>query len=194
MRRLLMAAVLGSTVFAPARGAPQTFEGRAASDDGGVAVTYKVADGYKVSVTVDTRKKKGAYRYTSQSDVTGIEVKFVDLNRDSRVDVVVKHQDESGYSPRVLINRDDLSFVDALDIGKLFYVETEPEITGAGKAIPRGGFELKDVTGGGAPELIFHDVVIGNRRYRDATFRYDRRKTRYALHAKGASLGEVDEP
>jgi hypothetical protein len=188
----MIGVLLGAAMLFPA--SASAFEGRATSPDGDIVVSYSVKHGTEVSVTVDTRKKKGAFHYSARSDVSGIRVEFVDLNADSRLDVIVRHEDESGYAPRVLINRDGDSFVNALNIGKLVYVSTEPEPEAEATGAPKGGYRLKTVEGHAAPDLVFTNVVIGKERYREATFRYDPATATYVLRRTGAKLGPLGEP
>jgi hypothetical protein len=187
----MIAVLLGAAMLSPA--SASAFEGRATSPDGDIVVSYSVKNGYEVSVTVDTRKQKGAFHYSARSDVSGIRVEFLDLNADSRLDVIVRHEDESGYAPRVLINRDG-AFVNALNIGKLVYVSTEPDPEAETTGAPKGGYRLKKVTGQAAPDLVFTNVVIGKDRYRDATFRYDPAAATYVLRKTGAKLGALGGP
>ena len=91
------------------------FEGRATSKDGNLVVTYHVTDGYKISVRIDTKKKQVAYSASIEADVYSIKVDFVDLNIDGFEDVIVKYADETGYSPAILINQKDSSFVNAAE-------------------------------------------------------------------------------
>jgi hypothetical protein len=189
MRSAFVTMVLGAVALVSARAEGQSFEGRETSKDGAVVVSYKVVDGYKITLSIDTPRKKGAYRRSWKGDVVLIRAEFPDLNGDSRPDVILEFADEDGYSPTVLINRDDLSFVDALRLKQPFVVETQPDIVN-GKAIPRGKLELKPTGAGRPPDLVFHDVAIGDERYRSATFRLDPAKLTYRLVAKGKSLGK----
>ncbi len=189
MRNLLPALSLAVAALVPQRGAAQTFRGRATSRDGSVVVSWSVQDGYKIDVAIDTPKKKGAYRVHREGDVSNMHADFLDANGDGRPDVLLKYEDESGYSPDVLINRNDESFVDALQLKEGFLVEEE-QPTSPQKAYPLARWRL--VAGPGRPtELVFDHVVIGDTRYGSATFQLDPRALRYRLVAKGKALGKV---
>lgn len=165
------------------------FEGRVSSKDGNLSVIYKVEEGYKITVRIDTKRKKAAYLKSLQADVSNLKIDFVDVNGDGLQDVIVKYADETGYSPAVLINHDDLSFTDALSgIKEAIYINTELEIEESGRAVRRGGYKVKNRDG--IHELIFYNVFIGNKGYRYAVFRYDKRTTSYALFKKGELFEE----
>ena len=165
------------------------FEGRASSKDGNLVVTYKIEEGYKITIRIDTKRKKAAYLESFQEDVSSIKIDFVDVNDDGLHDVVVKYADETGYSPAVLINHDHFSFTDSLSgIKEPLYINTELEIKEGGRATRRGGYKVKSRDG--IPELIFYNVFIGRKGYRYATFRYDKRTTSYVLYQKGELFEE----
>lgn len=167
------------------------FDGRATSKDGNLVVTYHVADGYKISIRIDTKKRQAAYSASIEADVNSIKVDFVDLNKDRFEDVIIKYADETGYSPTILINQKDSSFVNALqDLGELLYVNTELKVGDDGKAVRGPEYRLKDMTGDRVPELTFYDVFIGKNGYRSASFRFDAKTTRYLLFQKGALFEE----
>ncbi len=189
MRGIIVTAFIGSTFLVPARPVAQTFDGRAASADRSVVVSYSVKDGFKISITIDTPKKKAAFQESTTTDVTGIAVDFVDLNGDSLQDVIIKYKDESSYQPEVLINRDGVSFVRALTTSFVVWTEPEP----GQEDVPKGRYRLKKVKGRAIPDLVFPDVVIGRDRYRDATFRFDPSTSKYALLRTGAKLGRLGE-
>ena len=65
------------------------FEGRASSKDGNLVVTYKIEEGYKITIRIDTKRKKAAYLESFQEDVSSIKIDFVDVNDDGLHDVVV---------------------------------------------------------------------------------------------------------
>lgn len=165
----------------------EAFEGRASSKDGNLVATYKVEEGYKITIRVDTKRKKAAYLKSFQGDVTNIKIDFADVNGDGLQDVIVKYADETGYSPAALINHGDLSFTDALS-GIDLYINTELEIKEGGRATRPGGYKVKNRDG--VPELIFYNVFIGRKGYRYATFRYDKRTTSYVLYQKGELVEE----
>jgi hypothetical protein len=189
MRNLLASLSLAVATLVPARGAAQTFRATTTSKDGSVVVSWSVKDGQGLDVAIDTPKRKGAYRLHRDVGVAKLHVEFLDANGDGRPDVMVRYEDERGYSPDVLINRDDLSFVQALRMKEGFRVEAEPA-TAAGSAYERARWRLV-WTPGRPTELVFYDVVIGKRRYRDATFRLDPRTLSYRLFRKGKPLGPV---
>lgn len=167
------------------------FEGRVSSKDGNLVVIYKVEEGYKISIRIDTKRKKFAYIKSLESDIFSIEVDFVDVNGDGLQDVIVKYSDETGYSPAVLINHDNLSFTDSLrDVKQTnaLYINTELEIKEGGRAVRRGGYKVNNRNG--ILELTFYDVFIGNKGYRYAAFRYDKRTTSYVLYKKGEVFEE----
>ncbi len=187
MRQVLVAAIVGATTLVAARAAAQTFDGRAVSRNGNLVVSYSVKDGYKVSVTVDTRKKKGAFRESTTTDVSGMAVEFADLDGDGLEDVIVKYEDESSYQPMVLIQRAGPSFVKALTTSFVVWTESDP----GEEDVPRPRWRLRKVKGRNVPDLVFPDVVLGRDRYRDATFRFDPATGRYALHRTGEKLGPL---
>ncbi len=161
------------------------------SKDGSVVVTYKVEEGYKISIRIDTTARKAAYSESLQADVTRIGVDFIDVNHDGFQDVLIKYADETGYSPVILINRNNRSFVSALPkTNEARYVNTELEITKAGKAARRKDYELRDVTADGVPELIFYKMFLGKKGYSYVAFRYDSRTVSYLLHKKGEVFAE----
>jgi hypothetical protein len=167
------------------------FEGRTANKDGNLVVTYHVADGYKISIKIDTNKKRAAYSASLEADVYSIKVDFVDLNNDGFEDVIIKYADETGYSPAILINQKNSSFVNALrNLEELLYVNTELKIGEDGKAVRGAEYRLKDMTGDGVPELTFYDVFIGKKSYRSAGFRFDAKTTSYLLYQKGVLFEE----
>jgi hypothetical protein len=169
----------------------QAFEGHAKSTDGKLAVTYRVQEGYKITIRIDTKSKKGAYLENPKGDVSAIKVDFIDVNRDGLQDVIIKFADETGYSPSVLVNHGDLSFTDALtDIKKKepLYINTEPEVILGGGDTPRSGYKVKNR--GDVPELICYNVFIGDKGYRYAAFRYDKQTASYVLYKKGELFEE----
>ncbi len=167
------------------------YAGRSTSKDGNLVVTYTVEEGYKITIRIDTKKKKGAYLRVTEGDVFAIKVDFVDVNGDRLEDVIIKYADESGYSPAVLINHDDLSFTDSLSEVKkanALYISAELEIKEGGRATRRGGYKVKNRDGN--IELIFYDVFIGGKGYRYAAFRYDKPTKRHVLYQKGELFEE----
>ncbi len=186
MRSLLAALSVAVAALVPARGAAETFRASTTSRDGSVVVSWSVKDGHELEVSIDPPKKKGAYRERREVGVGHLHADFLDANGDGRPDVILRYEDQRGYSPDVLVNRDDLSFVHALQVKEGLLVEAEPA------TVPPKAFELgrwRLVSGPGRPtELVFENVVVGKRRYRDATFRLDARTLKYQLVAKGAAL------
>jgi len=156
----------------------EALDGRIVSNDGNLVVTYKVEDGYKITIRIDTKIKKKAYLKSFCSDVLNIKIEFIDVNGDSLNDVIIKYADEMGYTPAVLVNNANLYFIDALSDFDL-YINTEIDIEKNGHAKRRGDYKIK--THNGIPELTFYDVLIGNKGYRYVTFRYD--KTNYEVHS-----------
>jgi len=162
------------------------FDGRVTSKDGNLLVTYHVAEGYKISIRIDTKKRRAAYSESLQADVFSIKIDFFDVNRDGFEDVIIKYADETGYSPAILINQGDLSFVNALRNSKeLLYVNTELNVKEDGKAARGVEYQLKDVTGDGVPELIFYNAFVGKNGYRSVVLRFESKTTSYLLHRKG---------
>lgn len=189
--KMLTRITFGLLVFVLSVVTCDAFEGRASSKDGDLVVTYKVEEGYKITIRIDTKRKKAAYLKSLKGDVSSIKIDFMDVNGDGLQDVIVKYADETGYSPAVLINHDDLSFTDALSgvtKKELLYINTEPDVIQEGGATPRGGYKVKNRDG--IPELIFYNVFIGRKGYRYATFRYDKRTTSYVLYKKGELFEE----
>ncbi len=171
------------------------FEGQETSKDHNLTVIYKVEDGYKVSVTIDTKKKKSVYKSFEKSDVSNIHVVFVDANQDGYLDVIIQHADETGYVPVMLINHGNLSFTDALmDAKKQFstaiYVDTEVELLEESGRRSGGSYELKDMNGDGAPELVFYNTFIDGKGYRYVAFQFDRKTKSYHLFKKGKFFAE----
>ncbi len=182
---------IGLTMLALSAVPAHAFEGRAASKDGTVVVTYKVEEGYKISIRIDTKAKKMAYSESLKADVTSIKVDFLDVNNDGFQDVLIKYADETGYSPAILVNRNDQSFLRALPkTNEALYVNTELEITKEGKATRPKDYELRNVTGDRISELIFYKAFLDKKGYRHVVFRYDRRTASYVLHEKGALFVE----
>lgn len=166
------------------------FEGHATSKDGRVNVTYKVEDGFKVSVRIDTAIKKPAYQSFENSDVSSIGVSFADVNRDGYIDVLIQHADETGYVPVVLVNQSNRSFTDALMDAKkqfrtAFYVNTEVDLIEEGRRPSGMTYELKDLDGDGMPELVFYNAFIDNKGYRYVAFQLDKGATNYHLYKRG---------
>jgi hypothetical protein len=180
----IVAALACSAV--PAAPATPAFEGRAAS--GGVVVSWRVEDGYRIHLVVDTKARKRAYEERSEVDVSVISADFVDVNADGRMDVLVKLADEEGYSPEVLVAREDGSFERALDHPP-FVAENLSSKDGRPEEPPR--YRVRSA--GGTAELVFPNAVFGGERFRDATYRWDRVKRRFVLAGKGPSLGKVIE-
>lgn len=161
-------------------------EQRVVSKDGSISVAYRVSEGYKIAITIDTNKKKRAYFLSEEADVEDIEVIFNDLNMDGAQDLIIKFADETGYSPLILINNNYLSFVDALrDLKELVYVSTELDIDDEGKVAQRHDYELKDINGDGVSELVFYDVFLGKNGYRYVAFRFDAKEAKYLIYKKG---------
>lgn len=162
------------------------FQGRAASRGGGIVVTYDVVDGYKVSLTIDTEKKKKAYVAQDETDVNDIEVDFIDVNGDGLQDVIVKYADETGYSPLILINTENSSFIDALsDLEDSIYVNTELDIRDDGKAVRRRDYLLKDITGDGIQEIVFYKTIIAEKGYLYVRLCLDKKTKKYSICKKG---------
>lgn len=189
--RMLTISIFGLLILVLSVVNCDAFEGHARSKDDNLVVTYKVEEGYKITIRIDTKRKKAAHLKSFQADVFGIEIDFVDVNGDGLQDVIVKYGDETGYSPAVFINHDDLSFKDALsDIKKKgpLYINEEPDVIQEGGATPRGGYKVKNRDG--IPELTFYNVFIGSKGYRYAAFRYDKQTTSYVLYKKGELFEE----
>jgi hypothetical protein len=179
---------LAACLVGPPGGPPPVtppFAGRAVSRDGSVTVSWRVEDGYRISLAVDTKARKGAYHDAFEADVYELSADFADVNRDGRMDVLVKLEDEGGFSPRVLVGRGDGSFETALEAAP--YVMVEFDVTGDSHLARRGGYALKAT--GGVPELVFTNALIDRELFRDATYRWDRAKGRFVLHRRGESLG-----
>lgn len=169
----------------------ESFEGRFVSNDGNMVVSYRVDEGYKITIKVDTRRKKGAYLKEFKGDVFGIDIDFVDVNDDGLQDIIIKYSDETGYSPAVLINNDNLTFTDALsEIKKResVYVSTELEIGEGGHIKRRGGYKVRNQAG--ISELVFYDIFIGRTGYRYAIFRYNTNTKNFLLYKKGEVFEE----
>ena len=190
--KILRTCIFALLIFALSVMTCAAFEGRAASKDGNLVVTYKVEEEYKITVRIDTKRKKGAYLKTSEGDVVKIQPDFVDVNGDGLQDVIIKYADETGYSPVVLINHGDISFKDALrgiKKNEPLYINTELEIKEGGPVKRGRDYELKDLTGD-VPKLIFYRAFMGGKGYRYVAFRYDKRTTSYVLYKKGELFEE----
>ena len=48
--------------------------------DKSIIVYYKIADGYKISIRIDTNKKKNAYSLNVDTDANLIRCDFIDVN------------------------------------------------------------------------------------------------------------------
>ena len=166
------------------------FEGHATSKDGNLKVNYKVVDGYRVTITINTKIKKLAYQKSFKTDVGAIDIFFIDVNKDGYQDVMIQYADETGYTPEVLLNHDNLSFTNALmEVKKKFataiYVNTEVDLIEEGVQPSGVSYQLKDMSGDGVPELIFYNTFIEYKGYRYVAFQLDRKKMNYRLYKKG---------
>lgn len=174
------------------------FEGHSTSKDGSLNVIYKVDDGYKISIRIDTKKKNAAYQSSEKSDVSSIDVFFVDANKDGYLDVLIQHADETGYVPVLLINHDNNFFTNALkEAEKQFktalYVNTEVDLIEDGMQQYPGGYQLKDMGNSGIPELFFYNAFIDGKGYRFVAFRFDKKTMNYHLYKKGQLFLDQNE-
>jgi hypothetical protein len=182
---------LSTTVFLSAPCA--AYEGHAKSKSGNLSVTYKVDDGYKISVRIDTNTKKAAYSASLKTDVLAIKVDFVDVNKDGLEDVIIKYADETGYSPAVLINRDNSSFVNAVrNLKEPLYVNTELDFDDH-RAVRRREYRLRGTPDNNVPELIFYNVYMGSKGYRYVTLRYEQGTASYSVRQKGEVFDDRGE-
>ena len=189
--RILHAVGLGLPLYFLLAAQCGAFEGRAASRNGNIVVTYKVVDGYKISIKIDTKMRKIAYSESLEADVYDIKVDFVDFNNDRYEDVLIKYADETGYSPVVLVNQKNATFINAMrNLKEQIYVNTELSIEEDGDAVRRKDYRLKDMTGDGIPELVFYEAFIGKYGYHSISLRFDSKTTSYLLHQKGKQLKE----
>lgn len=166
------------------------FEGHAVSKDGNLRVSYRVDDGYKVSVWIDTKTKKAAYQNSVKADVSNIDVVFVDANKDGYLDVIIQHGDETGYVPVILINHSNKFFTNALEEAEkqftaAFYVNTEVDLIEVGKQPSGASYQLKDMNGDGVLEFVFYNAFVNGKGYRYVAFQLDKNKLSYHLYKKG---------
>ncbi len=166
-------------------------EGRVVSADGRITLEYRIEDGYKIHIAINTAGKRNAYVASLRADVYQIEADFLDLNDDGRIDVIVKYSDEAGYSPRFLLNHEDASFFDVTPDTKGLEFRFDiyhRDIKDGGIPSPKPEYYLADVSGDAIPELVFKSLWLGRKGYRDVVLQLDALKKRYIVIRKGEQL------
>lgn len=166
-----------------------SYSRQAVSPDGNIKISYSIVDGYKISISIQTKASKKAFSLNVKTDVMGLDFDFLDLNRDGYMDIMIKYQDEGGFSPSILINRKNISFSSVFS--QPIYVSTEAIITEQGKAIKPTEYKINYPGNGGLPDIVFYNVYYENIEYKSLTFRFNKKKGAYMLSRKGKSLGEV---
>lgn len=127
---------------------------------GNLELNFNVTDAYEVSLEgfIDNNQ---IHTSSYTLDLSNITCKFIDLNGDKYLDIIVRFEDEEGYEPIVLINQENHKLYDATKNIKSFYVSDIFDDDGSGTFRRLGKYEVDNKK----KTISFYYAFVGQTKY-----------------------------
>ena len=192
--KLIVLLIMGNLFFSHITyGAVYTFRDKIQE----ITLKYDVKEGYKINVSLDIKDNDIVFNKYFEADYGKPKVEFVDLNGDGLNDVFIKLTSEGQFTPYILINVANGKFVEALPSFKTVYfnydIYNEALYSGVKKEIETQEYYLKDTDVDGCNELIFDNLLIDEKMYRNVIFYLDKTKTLFLLKKGEQQKKEIEK-